>query len=324
MAPATELRAPVFDDIVAAARRIAPLVIRTPVVFNAALNQALGCQAWCKCENLQETGSFKMRGAANAVLRLREQGHEGDVATHSSGNHGAALARAARLDGRMAHVVMPANAVQSKIESVRQQGGEVILCPPIQAEREAGLARLVARGLTPIPPYDHSDIIAGQGTATLELLEESGPLDLILAPVGGGGLVSGSAIAAHGVNPSIRVMAAEPAGAADTAASVKQGRRVTEWHPETIADGLRALVGKLTFQVIRAEVDQVLTVSEQGIVDGMKLAKSTLGMAIEPSSATVLAAILEHPALFRDRRVGLILSGGNVEHAAFPFLDAPI
>lgn len=316
----TEPRPPVFEDIAAAARRIAPFIRRTPLVTSDALNLELGCKIWLKCENLQKTGAFKMRGAANAVQRLREQDIIADVATHSSGNHGAALARAARLDGRLARVVMPDNAVRSKIEAVRRQGAEVILCAPTQAAREAGLAELVARGLVPIPPYDHPDIISGQGTATLELLEEAGALDVLLAPVGGGGLVSGSAIAAHGVDAGIEVIAAEPEGAADTAASMAQGIRVTEWDPDTIADGLRALVGVLTFDIIQSEVARVLTVSDQALIEGMQLAKEILDLVIEPSSATVLAAIRAHPAHFRGRRVGVIISGGNVDTGAYPFL----
>lgn len=316
----TKPRPPTTGDIAAAARRIASFIRRTPLLTSDALNRELGCQIWLKCEHLQETGAFKMRGAANAVQRLREQGITADVATHSSGNHGAALARAARLDGRRAHIVMPDNAVRMKIDAVRRQGGEVILCAPTQAAREAGLAELVEQGLVPVPPYDHHDIIAGQGTATLELLEEAGALDVLLAPVGGGGLISGTAIAAHGVNPEIEVIAAEPDGAADTAASLARGRRVTEWQPNTIADGLRALVGVLTFEIIQSEVARVLTVSDQAIIEGMQLAKEALDLAIEPSSATVLAAIRAHPAHFRGLRVGVILSGGNVDTSAYPFL----
>jgi len=316
----TEPRAPTFTDIVDAARRIAPIIRRTPVKSGRLIDIELGCQMWFKCENLQETGAFKMRGAANAVLHLREQHNESNVATHSSGNHGAALARAARLDGRKAHVVMPSNAVQRKIDAVRGQGAEVVLCEPNQPAREAGLEALVKQGLIPIPPYDHPDIIAGQGTAALELLEEREDLDIILTPVGGGGLVSGTAIAAHGLSSRIEIIAAEPEGAADTAASLARGSRVESWQPDTIADGLRAIVGKLTFPIIQAENAQVVTVSEQGIINAVRLAFDSLAMAIEPSAAIVLGAILEHPERFRGRRVGVILSGGNVERSAFPFL----
>ncbi|NND45073.1 MAG: threonine/serine dehydratase [Xanthomonadales bacterium] len=316
----TEPRPPEPADLAQAARRIAPYILRTPVVRNADMDQYLGCRAWFKCEQLQETGAFKMRGAANAVQRLREQELDANVATHSSGNHGAALARAARLDARVAHVVMPENAVRAKIDAVRSQGAEVLLCEATQEAREAGLEKLVKQGLIPIPPYDHPDIIAGQGTAALELLEEVSALDALLVPVGGGGLISGSAIAVRGSGRSIEVIGAEPEGAADTATSLAQGERVPHWRPDTIADGLRALVGRLTFQVIQRDVSQVLTVSENGILAGMELVHRVMDMQIEPSSATVIAAILEHPETFRNRRVGIILSGGNVDTAAFPFL----
>jgi threonine dehydratase len=255
-------------------------------------------------------------------LRLSEQGIGADVATHSSGNHGAALARAARLDGRQAFVVMPGNAVPSKIAAVRAQGAEVILCEPTQRAREAGLARLVAQGLVPIPPYDHPDIIAGQGTAALELLREKSGLEILITPVGGGGLVSGTAIAAQGLNRDVRVYGAEPEGAADTVASLRQGSRVAEWHPDTVADGLRALVGNLTFQIIQGSEVKVVAVSERGIIDGMELVWDTLEMAIEPSSATVIAAILEHPEHFTGRRVGMVFSGGNVDRSQYSFFAA--
>jgi threonine dehydratase len=191
------------------------------VLSEATLNSELGCNLWCKCEHLQRTGAFKFRGASNAIIRLRESGVEGDVATHSSGNHGAALALAAQLDDRKAHVVMPENASGLKIEAVRRYGGEVYFCTPTQADREAGLAKLVRDGHIPIPPYDHADIIAGQGTAALELVQAHPGLEVIIAPVGGGGLIGGTAIVGH--HAGITVFAAEPAGAADTAASMARG-----------------------------------------------------------------------------------------------------
>ncbi len=316
----TEQQRPVFQDIVAARERIAGQVRNTDVIENIELNKILGCDAWFKCENLQKTGAFKFRGASNAILRLRENGTDEDVATHSSGNHGAALATAAQSDGRNAHVVMPRNSVASKVEAVRRFGGKIVFCEPSQEAREAGLARLVAEGLIPIPPYDHRDIIAGQGTAALEFLESHPHLDILITPVGGGGLVSGSAIVVRHLRPAMSVFAAEPFGAADTAASFRQGKRVTSWQPDTIADGLRALVGEITFPIIRECVDNVLTVSEGGIVDGMKLVWQYTKMIIEPSSATVIAAIREHPELFAGKRVGLILTGGNIDRDQFPFL----
>jgi len=313
MATSKEQRRPGFADLQVARRRIAGQVVVTPVRGSRGLNEILGCDLRCKCENLQQTGSFKFRGASNAVIHLREEGVATDVATHSSGNHGAALARAAQLDGRKAFVVMPENAVRRKVDAVRGYGGEVIFCEPTQQAREAGLAGLVAQGKVPVPPYDHPDIIAGQGTAALEFLDAEPSLDIIMAPVGGGGLVSGTAIAARQLAPRITVIAAEPAGAADTAASFARGRRVTSWQPDTIADGLRALVGKITFPIILDLVDRVLTVSEEGIRRGMELVREHMDMEIEPSSSTVIAAIVEHPAVFAGKTVGVIVSGGNVD-----------
>ena len=311
---------PVYQDIVAAQVRIAGRVRNTGIVRDIELNKVLGCDAWLKCENLQATGAFKLRGATNAVLCLRERGTGDDVATHSSGNHGAALARAAQSDGRNAHVVMPRNSVASKIEAVRHYGGKVVFCASSQQAREAGLAKLVAQGMIPIPPYDHRDIIAGQGTAALEFLEQRADLDILITPVGGGGLISGSAIVVRHLYPDMTVLAAEPRGAADTAASFRQGVRVSSWQPDTIADGLRALVGEMTFPIIREYVDNVLTVSEAGIVHGMELVWQYTKMIIEPSSATVIAAIREHPDSFAGKRVGIILSGGNIDRDQFPQL----
>lgn len=316
-----ELPLPVFADVIAARRRIGRLVRNTPVISNAGLDEQLGCHLFCKCENLQATGSFKIRGALNAVLSLRERGVTEDVATHSSGNHGAALALAAHHDGRSAHVVMPDNSVDSKVRNVRRHHGTIVFCAPTHQSRTAGLERLVELGLVPVHPYDHPDIIAGQGTAALELLEQQPDLDVLMTPVGGGGLISGSAVVARRLRPQLAIIGAEPEGAADTAESLRRGSRVQSWTPETIADGLRALVGDLNFRMIRELADGVLTVSEPGIIEGMELAWRHLEMLIEPSSATVIAAIREHPEVFRGRRVGVIISGGNVDLASFPKLS---
>ncbi|MBT8062302.1 MAG: threonine/serine dehydratase [Xanthomonadales bacterium] len=320
MSADSEMIRPEYTDIAAAAQRIKGHVQRTPVVESETLNSQLGCQAWFKCENRQATGAFKLRGASNAVLKLVELGILQDVATHSSGNHGAALACAASSSNRKAYVVMPDNAVRAKVDSVRRHGGEVIFCAANQSAREAGLAELVRKGLVPIPPYDHPDIIAGQGTAALEFIQEVPRLDYLVTPVGGGGLVSGSAIAARHADPKIRVIAAEPAGAADTFKSFSQGKRVDSWNPDTIADGLRAVVGEMTFPIIRELVYDVLTVSEEGIRQAVYLAYEHLGMVIEPSAATVIAAIMQHPDRFTGQRVGMILSGGNIDPGLFPDL----
>ena len=304
---------PDFQRIQAAHERIRRHIIRTPVVNSPELDRILGCQLYCKCENLQGIGAFKIRGATNAVLRLRERGITSDVATHSSGNHGAALAAAATLDGRQAVVVMPDDCVSAKVHNVRRHGGEVRFCAASQQAREEGLARLVERGMVPVHPYDDGDIICGQGTAALELLKQQPDIDILLAPVGGGGLMAGSAIVARHLRPDMEVIAAEPQGAADTAESMRQGKRVERWQPNTMADGLRALVGALTFPIILDLVDAVLTVQEDNLLVGMKQVKDHLDMLIEPSSATVIAAILEQPERFAGRKVGAIITGGNVE-----------
>ena len=310
---------PTIADIITAVERIDGSIRNTPVVSDPVVNEILGCELWLKCENLQRTGAFKFRGASNAIARLKELGLSGDVATHSSGNHGAALALAASNQGRSSWIVMPDNSVKTKVEAVERNGGNIIFCTPDQQAREKGLAELVAKGCIPIPPYDHVDIICGQGTAVVELSEQCAELDIILAPVGGGGLISGSAIAAKALIPSARVIGAEPAGAADTAFSLEQGKRVEEFPINTMADGLRAIVGVLNFDIIQNKVDKVLTVSESGIKEAMALIWRHFRMVIEPSSATVIAAIREYPEVFAKKKVGAVISGGNVDLERLPF-----
>ena len=310
---------PDIGDILSAMQRIDRQIRTTPVLSDTRLNAELGCELWLKCENLQHTGAFKFRGASNAIALLDEVGRQGDVATHSSGNHGAALALAASTQNRRAWVVMPENSVKTKVEAVRRNGGEIVFCPPTQPAREKGLADLVARGCIPIPPYDHGHIICGQGTAVVEMSEQLPGLDIILTPVGGGGLISGSAIAARALISNVNVIGAEPKGAADTALSLSQGERVDQFPVDTIADGLRAIVGVLNFKIIRDNVDKIITVSEAGIVEAMALVWQRFRMLIEPSSATVVAAILASPQDFSGRRVGAIISGGNVDLENLPF-----
>jgi threonine dehydratase len=309
----TEL--PDIADIHLARARISDQTRNTPILNDPGLDKALGCKLFCKCENLQRTGSFKFRGASNAVLRLREENIEGDVATHSSGNHGAALALAANLDGRQAHIVMPRDSVPMKIDSVRRYGGTVHFCDPTHESREQELEKLLGEGIIPVHPYDHADIIAGQGTAALELLQSEPTLELIITPLGGGGLVSGTAIAA--LSPGVQVFAVEPEGAADTVASLELGRRVESWQPDTIADGLRALVGVRNFALISTGVKQVFTVSDAEICQAMSLFWKEMRMTIEPSSATVIAAIGNHPEVFHGKKVGAIISGGNIDPAGW-------
>jgi threonine dehydratase len=304
---------PDIADIHLAQARIRARVRSTPVINDGGLDEILGCRLYCKCENLQRTGAFKFRGASNAIARLRESGRDGDVATHSSGNHGAALALAARLDGRTAHVVMPENSSRMKIEAVRGYGGQIHFCAPTNEARAAALEKLVGTGMIPIHPYDNVDIIAGQGTAALELEQAVPALEQVITPIGGGGLISGTAIAVRAWG--VAVFGVEPEGAADTAASLQRGTIVTSIRPDTIADGLRAIVGQRNFRVIREHVRQVLTVSDDDIRDAMVLAWRTLRLLIEPSSATVIAAVRNHTELFGGRKVGAIISGGNIDPA---------
>jgi threonine dehydratase len=304
---------PDLSDIHLAHARIRQQVRRTPVIRDPELDKILGCRLFCKCENLQRTGAFKFRGATHAIARLREDGKAGDVATHSSGNHGAALALAARLDGRAAHVVMPENSSRMKIEAVRSYGGQVHFCAPTNEARAKQLEALVQQGMIPIHPYDDANIIAGQGTAALELEQAVPSLEQVITPIGGGGLISGTAIATRAWGVS--VYGVEPSGAADTVESLQRGEILTAFRPDTIADGLRAIVGQRNFQVIRELVKQVLTVSDDEIREAMTLVWQTLKLVVEPSSATVIAAIRKHPEVFGGRKVGAIISGGNVHPA---------
>ena len=294
-----------------AAARLADVVRRTPVLTESALDARLGCQLHFKAEHLQVTGSFKFRGASYAVSRLAD-GIRG-VATHSSGNHGAALAAAARARGLEAHVVMPENAVRTKVEAVRAHGGEVHFCAPTQAAREAGLAEWVARGFDAIPPYDHDDIIAGQGTLALELLEQVDALDCIVAPIGGGGMLAGIARAVAERAPGVAVIGAEPAGADDAARSLAAGRRIDDHRPTTIADGLRALIGTRNLDILRDADVPIVTVSEDRIRAAMALLWQHLKQVVEPSGAVALAAVQAAPERFTGKRVGVVLSGGNLD-----------
>jgi threonine dehydratase len=305
-----EAEIPDMADIHLALARIRHAIRVTPVLSDPLLDEELGCKLYCKCENFQRSGAFKFRGASNAIACLREDGVDGDVATHSSGNHGAALALAARIDGRTAHVVMPENSSPMKIEAVRNYGGQVHFCAPNNDSRVQELEKLVEGGLIPVHPYDDARIIAGQGTAALELQQEVPMLEQVITPLGGGGLVSGTAIATR--DRGIDVYAVEPEGAADTLESLRQGHIIKQFAPDTIADGLRALVGVRNFKVIRESVRQVLTVSDDDIRHGMDLFWRKLKILIEPSSATVIAAIRNHPELFAGKKVGVIISGGNI------------
>ncbi len=306
----------------AAAQRIAGLAHRTPVMTCSTLDRLAGRSLFLKCENLQKVGAFKFRGACNAVARLPAEVAARGVVTHSSGNHAQALALAARLRGIPAHIVMPRNASTVKRRAVEGYGGRVIECEPTLAARETTAAAVLAetRG-TLIPPYDHPDVIAGQGTAALELLEQVPELDAVITPVGGGGLLAGTALAVKGLAPAVRVFAAEPAGADDAARSKAAGQFIPQTGPKTIADGLLTSLGNLTWPVLRDLVERVITVREDEIIAALRLVWERAKILIEPSSAVAVAAVLsaEFRTLEGARRVGVILSGGNVDLDNLPF-----
>ena len=309
-----------LDDIRAAGSRIAPYVRRTPVLHCAPLEAELDAQVFCKCENFQEMGAFKIRGATNAVLSLPAAVAAKGVATHSSGNHGAALALAAKRRGIPACVVMPENASAFKKRAVAEYGAKIIYCVATMQAREAALAKYVAEsGATMVHPYNDPAVMAGQGTAALELHEEVPGLDMVLAPVGGGGLLSGTAVATRTLRPTCKIIGVEPLGADDAWRSLQSGRIEPLAHPETVADGLRATIGTLTFAVIREVADGVVRVSDAAIIAAMRFALERMKIVVEPSAAVVLAALRAGMIEVKGRRVGVILSGGNVDLDDLPW-----
>ena len=311
---------PQFKDVVAAHERIRKFVHRTPVLTSAGINDMFSTSLFFKCENFQKVGAFKYRGATNAVLSLPEEDAKKGVGTHSSGNHAAALALAARMQGIPAHIVMPRTAPDIKKTAVKGYGGIITWCEPTLESRESTMQEVVEKtGVTFVPPYNHFHIISGQGTAARELVEEAGELDIVLAPVGGGGLVSGTAITIRAMLPSARVFAIEPAGADDAYRSFTTGKLLPSVNPQTIADGLLTSLGELTFRVIMDKVDEVITVSEEAIVAAMRMIWERMKIVVEPSGAVPLAAIVENRIDVAGKRVGLILSGGNAELAKLPF-----
>jgi len=311
---------PDIDTVRDAAARIAPHALVTPVLRSAALDALAGAELHFKCENLQRGGAFKFRGACNAVWSLADGEAARGVVTHSSGNHGNALAMAAATRGIAAHVVVPEGAVQAKLEAIARAGGTLHRCAPTQAAREAMCAELQAQtGAALVHPYTDPRVMAGQGTLVLELLRQAPQLDALITPIGGGGLAAGVAIAAHALKPALALFGAEPAGADDTVRSLAAGVRVAGLSPDTVCDGLRALVGVPNFDALRAHRVDVITVSDTETVAAMRLLWSELKQVVEVSSATVLAAILKQPQRFAGRRVGVVLTGGNVDLDALPW-----
>ena len=311
---------PTLDDIRTAARRIAPYAVATPVLRSDRLDAALGFRAHFKCENLQRVGAFKFRGACNAVFGLDEDTARRGVATQSSGNHGAAIAAAARLRGIPAHIVVPEGAPAIKLDNMQSEGARVIRCAATMAARDATMKQVLDEtGAELVHPFDDGRVIAGQGTTALELLDSVPSLDALIAPIGGGGLLSGCAIAAQSVKPGLEIFGAEPEMARDAHDSLASGVRITDRVSNTIADGLRGYVGKLGFAILRQRCSAVLLVEEAEIVDAMRLLWERLKLVIEPSGAVVLAALVRHRERFKGREVGVILSGGNVDLDRLPW-----
>jgi threonine dehydratase len=301
--------------------RIKPYIHQTPVLSSQRLNALAGASLYFKCENLQKVGAFKMRGASNAVFSLAEEERAKGVATHSSGNHAQALALAARLAGIKAYIVMPENSPKVKVAAVKGYGAEIIFCKPTLQAREDTLEEVVARtGAVFIHPYNNYPVIAGQATAAMELFEQAEvALDVLIAPVGGGGLLSGSALAARYFSPSTTVIAAEPAGADDAWQSLQAGKLIPQAGPHTIADGLRTSLGDKTFPIIQEHVKEIIRVTDSEIVEAMRLIWERMKLVVEPSAAVPLAAIMQSKERWAGKQIGLILSGGNVDLENLPF-----
>jgi threonine dehydratase len=309
-----------LDTIRTAHERIRPYIHRAPILTNSWLNDACRVSLFFKCENFQKVGAFKARGATNAVFALDDETARRGVATHSSGNHGAAVARAAKLRGIAAHIVMPSNSAKVKIRAVESYGAQVVFCEPTEESREIKCAEVISKtGATSIHSFENEHVIAGQGTAAMELLEDIPDLDVIMCPVGGGGLLSGTAIAAKSMRPQIKVIAVEPENADDAAQSFRAERRLVTEKNFTIADGLRTNIGEPNFAIIQQHVDDIVTVSEEAIVSAMRTIWETMKIVIEPSAAVPYAAIAERIIDVERKRVGIILTGGNVDLDGLPW-----
>jgi threonine dehydratase len=309
-----------LDRIRAAHQRIRLHIHRTPVMTSSRLGEASGAALFFKCENFQKIGAFKARGATNAVFALDNATARRGVATHSSGNHGAAVARAAKLRGIPAHIVMPSNSAKVKVRAVESYGAHIVFCEPTEEAREVACADVIKKaGATLIHSFENEDVMAGQGTAAVELLEDVPDLDLVMCPVGGGGLLCGTAVAAKSMRPKIKVVAVEPENADDAAQSFCAGRRIVTEKKFTIADGLRTNVGAPNFPIIQRYVDDIVTVSEEAIISAMRTIWETMKIIIEPSAAVPFAAIVGSKIGVDGKRVGIILTGGNVDLDALPW-----
>ncbi|RJR36500.1 MAG: pyridoxal-phosphate dependent enzyme [Desulfobacteraceae bacterium] len=311
---------PVFEDILKAHERVRGLIHKTPVLTSRAVDRLCGAHLFFKCENLQKAGAFKIRGATNAVFSLTDKEAAKGVATHSSGNHAAAIALAASWRSVPSYVVMPDNSPKVKVRAVSEYGARITFCKPTLDEREKTLDKVIqATGAAFIHPYNDIRVICGQGTAGLELCREISKLDVVLTPVGGGGLLSGTAVAVSTSSPGTRIIGAEPMGADDAFRSLQAGEIIPVGNPQTIADGLRTSLGDITFPIISSLVKEIITVSEEGIVEAMRTIWERMKIIVEPSSAVPLAAVLKQKADFAGKRIGIILSGGNVDLGRLPW-----
>lgn len=311
---------PTYKDIQLAHERINSVVHRTPIFTSSSINQIVKADLYFKCENFQRVGAFKFRGATNAVMCLTKEEREKGVGTHSSGNHGAALALAASMNNVKSTIVVPLTAPTIKKQAIADYGGRIMICKPTLEDREQTLQYAVDQEhLTVIHPYNNFNVIAGQGTCAKEFIEDQDNLDIIITPIGGGGLLSGTALSTKALNPKTKVYGAEPKNADDAYRSFKSGTLIPSVNPNTIADGLLTSVGELNFEIIKQNVDDILTATEENIIKAMRMIWERMNIIIEPSSALPLAVILEHPERFRDKKVGIILTGGNVMLDQLPF-----
>lgn len=311
---------PEFSNIQQAASVIKPYAHRTPVLTSNIVNERAQAQLFFKCENFQKVGAFKFRGACNTVFTLNNENAAQGVATHSSGNHAQAIALSAKLRGIKAHIVMPSNSTKVKVDAVKGYGAEITLCEPTLEARETTLEQVVEKtGATFIHPYNHAPVICGQGTTALELLTDYPDLDVLLTPVGGGGLLSGCSIAAKALSPQIEVVGTEPEWADDAYRSLKSGKLEPVLRIDTIADGLRTSLGSLPFQIIQQNVDDIVTVSEASIIEAMRFIWERMNIIIEPSCAVPVAAIFEGKVNVKKRKVGIVITGGNVDLGNLPW-----
>lgn len=323
MKDVSEMYIPTLDDMKAAHERVAPYIHKTPVLTSTFINNLTGAELFFKCENLQKAGAFKARGASNAVFGLTDEQAAKGVATHSSGNHGTCLSYAAGRRGIPCTVVMPHTAPQAKKDAVRGYGGRVVECEPSTTSREAVFAEVVAKtGAEFVHPYNDPRVIAGQGTCSRELIEQVNDLDAVIAPIGGGGMISGTCLTLSNLAPNVKIYAAEPEQADDAARSFKAGHIIADDAPVTVADGLKVPLKDLTWHFVSNHVADILTTSEDEIVDAMKLIWKRMKIVMEPSSAVPLAAILKNKETFAGKRVGVIITGGNVDLDALPWMNS--